>query len=180
MEADRLAGDKYFISIAQDEIGQDGIGISRTEINQEIANFVQFIPVKDASNIARMLRVYAEVYGNLAGNVPLDDLTPRGKAIVACKKYPGGIAIKFAEAAGINPVEVFAQAGVAINPDGPTGVEVMDWDTLERRLAEITYTRVVLEITGQDAIDKMTPEAIKAAAAEIGWPLIRVRMTQKP
>lgn len=135
-EAQERLGDAYYLGIARDEAGQLGVGIMDLSENKPNPPVIQFVPVADPADLAWKVRVYSEVYGHLAGNLSLHDLTPRGAAIVACKLFPGGVAIELATQAGID--KVLEAMGT---PDG--------WDALEARLAEIKYTVLKLSIPAE-------------------------------
>lgn len=139
---DRL-GAVYWLDIVRDKAGQVGVRI----LNTETETLAQFIPVNDPSDLARMVRVYSEVYGCLAGSLHFDDLTPRGQAIVICKQaraiadlpgQPDGRVLDYAGKAGVRDA-----AQILGTPP--------NYDALEARLAGIKYLILRLSMPAEAA-----------------------------
>ena len=169
-EAGELTGDVFNVRV--DSQGEQ-LGIAVCDWTQVPVALVKFAPVKDESDLPRMVRVYSEVYGFFAGNLEFANLTPRGKAIVTAINGRENNDL-FEEAEELGEAAGVEDAGEILGrPFKP------HWDAFEKRMAEIVYTRVVIEITNPPA--DMTEENVKAAAkaAGINFLSLKVKMPNK-
>ncbi|MCL4300738.1 MAG: hypothetical protein KJ077_33685 [Anaerolineae bacterium] len=148
-EAMTRLGTAYYLGIAKNEVGQLGVGILDISKNEPDPSLVQFIPVAEPGDLARMVRVYSEVYGCLAANLDFEYLTPRGQAIVLCKQA-GEASRTDAELAFYGRVALFAHRVGVKDAEQILGIPP-NYAALEARLAEIKYLALTLEMPAEAA-----------------------------